>query len=38
MLNSSWGEGGSESIRKKLKYKAQLICNIKIAKMIVGSI
>jgi len=38
MLKGLWGEGGSRGIRKKLKYKAQLICNIKIDKMIVGSI
>ena len=38
MLKGLCGEGGSEGIRKKLKYEAQLICNVKIVKMIVGSI
>jgi len=38
MLKGLWEERGSRSIRKKLKCKAQLICNIKIDKMIVGSI
>jgi len=38
MLKGLWKEEGSGGIRKKLKWKAQLICNIKIAKMIVGSI
>ena len=35
---SSWGEGGSRSIRKKLKWEAQLICNIRIDRMIGSSI
>jgi len=38
VLKGLWGEGGSEGIRKKLKYKVQLICNVKIVGMIVGSI
>jgi len=38
MLKGSWKEGESRSIRKKLKCKVQLICNIKIDEMIVGSI
>jgi len=38
MLNGSWGEGGSGDIRKKLKCEVQLICNVKIVKMIVSSI
>jgi len=38
MLKGSWGEEESGGIRKKLKCKAQLICNIKIDKIIVGSI
>jgi len=38
MLKSSWEKGESRDIRKKLKYKAQLICNIKIDEMIVDSI
>jgi len=38
MLKGSWGEGGSGDIKKKLKYEAQLICNVKIVEMIVGSI
>jgi len=38
ILKGSWEEGGSGDIRKKLKCKAQLICNIKIDKMMVGSI
>ena len=38
MLKGSWKEGESGGIRKKLKCKAQLICNIKIDEMIVGSI
>jgi len=38
MLKGSWGERGSGDIRKKLKYKVQLICNIKIDEMIVSSI
>jgi len=38
MLKGLWGERGSGGIRKKLKYEAQLICNVKIVKMIVGSI
>jgi len=38
MLKGSWGEGESRGIRKKLKYKMQLICNVKIVGMIVGSI
>jgi len=38
MLKGSWGEGESGGIRKKLKYKAQLICNIKIVEIIVSSI
>ena len=38
MLKGLWGEGGSGDIRKKLKYEAQLICNVKIVEMMVGSI
>ena len=38
MLKGSWGEGGSGGIRKKLKYEAQLICNVKIVEMMVGLI
>jgi len=38
MLKGLWGEGGSGGIRKKLKYEAQLICNVKIVKMMVISI
>jgi len=38
MLKGSWGEGGSGGIRKKLKYEVQLICNVKIVEMMVGSI
>ena len=38
MLKGLWEEEGSEGIRKKLKCKAQLICNIKIDEMIVSSI
>jgi len=38
MLKDLWGEGRSGSSRKKLKYKAQLIYNIKINRIIVGSI
>ena len=38
VLKGSWGEEGSGGIRKKLKYEAQLICNVKIVRMIVGSI
>jgi len=38
MLKGLWGERGSRGIRKKLKYKAQLICNVKIVGMMVGSI
>jgi len=38
MLKGLWGERESRSIRKKLKCKAQLICNIKIDGMIVGLI
>jgi len=38
MLKGLWGERRSGGSRKKLKYKAQLICNIKIDGMIVGSI
>jgi len=38
MVKSLWGEGGSGGIRKKLKCKVQLICNIKINEMIIGSI
>ena len=30
MLKGLWGEEGSGGIRKKLKYEAQLICNVKI--------
>jgi len=38
MLKGSWGEGRSGGIKKKLKYEAQLICNVKIVEMMVGSI
>jgi len=38
MLKGSWEEGGSEGIKKKLKYEAQFICNVKIVEMIVSSI
>jgi len=38
MLKGLWGERGNGDIRKKLKYKAQLICNIKIDEMIGSSI
>jgi len=38
MLKGSWGEGGSGGIRKKLKYEVQLICNVKIVKIMVSSI
>jgi len=38
MLKGLWGERGSGDIRKKLKYEAQLICNVKIVKITVGSI
>jgi len=38
MLKGLWGEGESGGIRKKLKYEAQLICNVKIVEMIVGLI
>jgi len=34
ILKDLWGEGESRDIRKKLKCKAQLICNIKIDVMI----
>jgi len=38
MLKDLWGERESGGIRKKLKYGAQLICNVKIVKMMVSSI
>jgi len=38
MLKGLWGEEGSGDIRKKLKWEAQLICNIKIDRMIGSSI
>jgi len=38
VLKGLWGEEGSGGIRKKLKWKAQLICNIKIDRMIGSSI
>jgi len=38
ILKGLWEEGGSGGIRKKLKGKAQLICNIKIDGMIGSSI
>jgi len=38
MLKGSWGKGGSGDIRKKLKYEVQLICNVKIVGIMVGSI
>jgi len=38
MLKGLWGERGNGGSRKKLKCKVQLICNIKIDGMIVGSI
>jgi len=38
MLKGLWGEERSGGIRKKLKYKVQLIWNIKIDEMIVNSI
>jgi len=38
VLKGLWEERGSRGISKKLKWKAQLICNVKIGKMIVGSI
>jgi len=38
MLKGSWGERGSRGIRRKLKYEAQLICNVKIVGMMVSSI
>jgi len=38
MLKGSWEEEGSGGIRKKLKEKAQLICNIKIDGIIGSSI
>ena len=38
MLKSLWGKERNRDIRKKLKYKAQLICNIKIDKIAVGLI
>jgi len=38
MLKGLWEEEESGGIRKKLKYKVQLICNIKIDEMIAGSI
>jgi len=38
VLKGLWGEEGSGGIRKKLKYEAQLICNVKIVEMIVGLI
>ena len=38
VLKGLWEEGGSGGIRKKLKYEAQLICNVKIVEMIVDSI
>jgi len=38
MLKGLWGEEKSRGIRKKLKYEAQLICNIKIDEMIGSSI
>ena len=38
MLKGSWEEEESGGIRKKLKYKVQLICNVKIVEMMVGSI
>jgi len=38
VLKGLWGEKGTGSIKKKLKYKAQLICIIKIDVMIVNSI
>jgi len=38
MLKGSWGERESGGIRKKLKYEVQLICNVKIVKMTIGSI
>jgi len=34
MLKGSWEGKGSGGIRKKLKCEVQLICNIKIDKMI----
>jgi len=38
MLKGLWEKSKSRDIRKKLKCKAQLICNIKIDKIIVGLI
>jgi len=38
MLKDLWGEKESRGIRKKLKCKVQLICNIKIDEMIRSSI
>jgi len=38
MLKGLWEEEGSGGIKKKLKCKVQLICNIKINEMIIGSI
>jgi len=38
MLKDSWGGKESGGIRKKLKCKVQLICNIKIDRMIGSSI
>jgi len=38
VLKGLWGEGESGGIRKKLKYKVQLICNVKIVEMMIGSI
>jgi len=38
MLKGSWEEEESGGIRKKLKYEAQLICKVKIVKIMVSSI
>jgi len=38
VLKGLWGEEGGRGIKKKLKYEVQLICNVKIVKMMVGSI
>jgi len=38
MLKGLWGEERGGGIRKKLKYEAQLICNVKIVEIMVSSI
>jgi len=38
MLKGLWREEESKDIRKKLKWKVQLICNVKIDRIIVSLI